>query len=365
MEIELQVENQVKELLQLPWSRELVPDDGVVFARVSELPGCVSEGSSLEEALRNLDDALYCWLSAAVEQGTQIPQPRGLVEDEDFSGRFSVRIPRSLHRKLAALAEREGASLNQTVTAILAEAVSIGSPAAPPSGDDAFEDIAAAAIRPISEGIGALKGIATFLRNRGSVNLACVLYGIAGERAAVLSGATAAAKELGTAGALARREHRMRLAEALWRESIRLDFTNIRSRSSLGQLLHHQGRYAEAIDLLEPVAAVDDYAKLFLGWSQLLLGRDRNDPQLMEPGLSNLVEALRKWCIYQGNRSQRGAWLRQVRRLRLLGAEYKEHVAQLVSFANSNANWGQVELSEVEAPASPEGEEADSVYEEK
>lgn len=40
------------------------------------------------------------------------------------SGKFVQRIPRSLHEKLARLAEREGVSLNTLVTSILSEAVS-------------------------------------------------------------------------------------------------------------------------------------------------------------------------------------------------------------------------------------------------
>lgn len=338
--------DRLEELLKRPWSRVLVPDGDVIAAGVPELPGCFAEGATLEEALENLQNALVSWLAGAVEAGVQIPSPQGAVEPDEYSGRFSVRVPRSLHRRLVHRADTEGCSLNQLITALLAETVD-GS-VRKSSDNDAHEDITADAIAGGADAIGALKGIATFLRNRGDTNLACLLYGFAAERvAAGPGGAQESAKEFGTAGALARRERRLRLAESLWRQSLRRDFTNLRSRSSLGQLLHHQGRYEEAIEFLEPVADVDDYARLFLGWSRLQLGLSTEMHDLIDQGLADLIAALRRWCAY-APRTDRSAWLRQVRRLYLLGPRFRKEIDQLIGFANSNANWPAISLEEIE-----------------
>ena len=123
--------------------------------------------------------------------------------------------------------------------------------------------------------------------------------------------------------------------------------TNIRSRSSLGQLLHHQGRYEEAVELLEQVADVDDYARLFLGWSRLQLGLSNKESELTEHGLVDVTAALRRWCAYASS-PDRSSWLRQVRRLYLLGPRFRQEIGQLISFANSNANWSKVSLDDVE-----------------
>ena len=40
------------------WSNE----DGVFVAEVPELPGCAAHGSSHEEALRNINQAMDLWL---------------------------------------------------------------------------------------------------------------------------------------------------------------------------------------------------------------------------------------------------------------------------------------------------------------
>lgn len=349
--------DKAEQLAQRPWSRVLVPDEGVIAASVPELPGCFAEGATMEGALGNLEDALASWLSAAIESGIEVPQPQGEVEPEEYSGRFSVRVPKSLHRRLATRADAEGCSLNQLVTTILAEVVDGPSQVSATPSTDAYEDITADAIGGAADSIGALKGIATFLRNRGDTNLACLVYSFAAERVAGgPGGAQDAAKEFGTAGALARRERKMRLAETLWRQSLRRDYTNIRSRSSLGQLLHHQGRYEEAVEHLEPVADVDDYARLFLGWSRLQLGLSENNEELISAGLADITAALRRWCAY-ASREERSAWLRQLRRLYLLGEQFREELDQLVSFANSNANWPKVLSKEIEDAPRAEDED--------
>src|SRR2546422_11256671 len=96
-----EVKRSLEELIALPWSREVVADeDGVFIASVPELEGCFADGDTVEEALSNLDHVLRNWLALALEEQAKIPEPRR-QDDELFSGRFSVRVPRSLHRQLS------------------------------------------------------------------------------------------------------------------------------------------------------------------------------------------------------------------------------------------------------------------------
>ena len=92
--------------------------EGGFVAEIQDLPGCITQGETAAEALANVDDARRLWLAAAREHGDPIPPPS---IDERFSGRLLVRMPRSLHRRLAERARREGVSLNQYVVALLAE----------------------------------------------------------------------------------------------------------------------------------------------------------------------------------------------------------------------------------------------------
>ncbi|MBQ1734994.1 MAG: type II toxin-antitoxin system HicB family antitoxin [Lachnospiraceae bacterium] len=102
----------LNEYLALPYRMELTPDadEGGFVVSFPELPGCLSEGETVEEAVKNAQDAKQCWLAAALEAGIQIAEPDSL---DDYSGQFKLRIPKSLHRSLAEHARREGISMNQ------------------------------------------------------------------------------------------------------------------------------------------------------------------------------------------------------------------------------------------------------------
>ncbi|QND51698.1 type II toxin-antitoxin system HicB family antitoxin [Phyllobacterium sp. 628] len=54
----------------------LSQDDGGGFvAYVPDLPGCMSDGKTPEEAVHNAHDAISAWLEAAADQGREIPTP--------------------------------------------------------------------------------------------------------------------------------------------------------------------------------------------------------------------------------------------------------------------------------------------------
>ena len=108
--------------LNLPYTIELIPDleEGGWVAQVKELPGCISAGETPNEAVEMIRSAMESWLVVAIEDGLQIPEPRS---EESYSGRFVVRLPKSLHRHLVERANQESVSLNQLVTAALAGAM--------------------------------------------------------------------------------------------------------------------------------------------------------------------------------------------------------------------------------------------------
>jgi antitoxin HicB len=64
---------------------------------------------------------MEAWLEDALASGAAIPEPR--IAEKLPSGKWLQRVPRSLHKKLVEMADREEISLNQLVTSILSEAV--------------------------------------------------------------------------------------------------------------------------------------------------------------------------------------------------------------------------------------------------
>lgn len=94
------------------------PNGGYV-AEIKDLPGCITQGETSEEVLEEIEDARVLWIETAYEHGDEIPLPS---TETEYSGRTLLRMPRSLHRKLAEGAEREGVSLNQYIVSLLSEA---------------------------------------------------------------------------------------------------------------------------------------------------------------------------------------------------------------------------------------------------
>ncbi|MBC8383773.1 MAG: type II toxin-antitoxin system HicB family antitoxin [Candidatus Cloacimonetes bacterium] len=104
----------------LPYTIEITPDDGVFFVKIKELPGCISQGDTIQEALEMIDDAMNCWLEAALEDVDTIPLPESMQEC-NYSGKISLRMPKSLHKRLTINAKIEGVSLNSYIVTALAE----------------------------------------------------------------------------------------------------------------------------------------------------------------------------------------------------------------------------------------------------
>ncbi|MBV8565277.1 MAG: toxin-antitoxin system HicB family antitoxin [Methylobacteriaceae bacterium] len=109
------------EYLKRPYGRTVVPErDGTFRAEIIEFPGCIATGDTASEALANLDRVAESWLEATLARGQHIPEP---VENSPFSGKLVLRMPKSLHRKAAHIAAREGVSLNQFIVTSVAEQV--------------------------------------------------------------------------------------------------------------------------------------------------------------------------------------------------------------------------------------------------
>lgn len=110
--------------MALPYGFILTPDPdaGGFVIGVQELPGCLSQGETPAEAMSRIREAMEAWIQSCIDDGKPVPEP-GAPPAEDFSGKFGVRVPKSVHRALAAAAEREGVSMNLFVATTLAAAV--------------------------------------------------------------------------------------------------------------------------------------------------------------------------------------------------------------------------------------------------
>src|ERR1700674_1108623 len=104
----------VASYVRMPYTRMLVPDsdEGGFIAEVLELPGCMSQGETPDEAFSNLDDAMGGCFASLLDRGYPVPEPVGMKE---YPGRFLLRISSEQHRAAATRAMHEGLSLNQWI----------------------------------------------------------------------------------------------------------------------------------------------------------------------------------------------------------------------------------------------------------
>lgn len=96
----------------------VMPDpDGGYFISYPDLPGCMTQVEVPSEIGPAAEEIRILWLETAHDHGVDIPLPQG---GSDYSGKFVVRVPRHVHRRLAESAALDGASLNQYVVSLLA-----------------------------------------------------------------------------------------------------------------------------------------------------------------------------------------------------------------------------------------------------
>lgn len=103
------------EIVKIP-----VDEGGGYSASIPQLGkyACISDGVTIDEALKNLEEVKREWFQTYIERGTIIPEPQ-VEEDEEYSGRFVMRIPKELHRSLSVRAKQSDLSLNQYVQYLL------------------------------------------------------------------------------------------------------------------------------------------------------------------------------------------------------------------------------------------------------
>ena len=97
-----------------PLSKE---EGGGYLVEYPDIPGCMSDGETVEEAIANGREALRDCVAVLQESGRNAPKP-GID-----AAQWRQRLPRTLYSKLTVQAENEGVSINSFVTAIIAEAI--------------------------------------------------------------------------------------------------------------------------------------------------------------------------------------------------------------------------------------------------
>lgn len=70
----------LEDYMNLPYTIEIIPDEGAWFVQVKELEGCMTEVDEWEDIYSAIEDAKRLWLSLALERGRSIPEPLGVLK---------------------------------------------------------------------------------------------------------------------------------------------------------------------------------------------------------------------------------------------------------------------------------------------
>ena len=102
--------------LEYPLNIIADPDGGYVVV-FPDLPGCLTQGDTLEEVIAMAKEARELWLECEYDtDSNNIPLPSYPI---DYSGKLNLRIPKLLHQLLIDAAERDGVALDQYATMLL------------------------------------------------------------------------------------------------------------------------------------------------------------------------------------------------------------------------------------------------------
>ncbi|SDM99978.1 type II toxin-antitoxin system HicB family antitoxin [Acetanaerobacterium elongatum] len=90
-------------------------------AESTVLKGCAAQGETLAEAIARLEVNEREWLSSAQKHG--IPIPEQGAPPEEYNGKLTIRLSKTLHRQLMRYAERENITVNQFISDAVAQRI--------------------------------------------------------------------------------------------------------------------------------------------------------------------------------------------------------------------------------------------------
>jgi predicted RNase H-like HicB family nuclease len=105
------------------WSQE----DECFVARAPAFEALATHGDTAGAAVHELGVAGEMMIEAMRSHGKSIPGPDADVAD--FAGKVALRVPRSMHARVALVAQLEAVSINQLLVSIIAEGLGRRDPA--------------------------------------------------------------------------------------------------------------------------------------------------------------------------------------------------------------------------------------------
>ena len=94
-------------------------DGGGYVAYIPELD-CYGDGETIEQAIADVYAVAEDLIEIAREDRKEIPIPQYYKDTEDYSGKLSIRLPKTLHKHVRERAKAERCSINQLIITYIA-----------------------------------------------------------------------------------------------------------------------------------------------------------------------------------------------------------------------------------------------------
>ncbi len=98
---ELDIEREMERYMGLPYRIELTPSDSGWFVRLPDLPYCMSQGDTVDDAMEMIRDAQRGWLAVRIAKNLPIPTPTVPSYGDEEKGGRDVHMAVDVRRKLA------------------------------------------------------------------------------------------------------------------------------------------------------------------------------------------------------------------------------------------------------------------------
>lgn len=307
---------------------------GKHIASIAGIDGVTGRGATWGDAVNDLETTVRKRTAADQDLAERI------AATGVFSGRFSIRVPVSVHRGLHAAALAEGVSLNSFIASVLAERVGMERQKKQAhTGDDIIPEEALIAMveadNPSSLGTAARVTYAVLQDVSHKIGLALAI--LLGDRVVALDGSARATDHYGKFARRAYDAGHTALALALWRRGLSLSPDNLKSAAAYGLALYNLGRYKEAGEQLR--RAPDREGRLTYFKASLHLAE--KDPAMEdENALPKIADIMKEWAFGNASAEEATQWRSHLTDLEQLSRpDLRALLEELRTFAATYSRW--------------------------
>lgn len=101
---------EIQKYVDMPWSYTVEQEEGYFIVYVNELPGVCTDAKTINDAMKEIKDAIAAAVELHLDQGKEIPVP---ISKAKFKGKIAYRTSAERHHMIAKVAQQKHKSLSK------------------------------------------------------------------------------------------------------------------------------------------------------------------------------------------------------------------------------------------------------------